>query len=109
MKTQLTSVDDHGIIYTALKFSCPGCQELTGFGNGIHMVPVNTTEKSPSWDWNGDLERPTLSPSILTRHHNGICHSFLKDGVFEYLNDCEHSFAGLFVPIPDLPEWFVED
>lgn len=68
------------------------------------MLPVNTELKTPSWNWNGNLEAPTLSPSILS---NGYCrcHSFLKDGMFQFLNDCDHPLVGQEVPIPDLPEW----
>lgn len=40
-------------------FHCPGC------GNS-HVLPTAAGE-SPRWDWNGDLERPTLTPSILRR------------------------------------------
>lgn len=37
----------------------------------------------PSWEWNGDLDKPTLSPSILSR--NGPCgwHGYLVDGVWK--------------------------
>jgi hypothetical protein len=73
------------------------------------MLPVNCGDiKTPSWDWNGDLERPTLSPSILTQGYT-VCHSFLRDGVFEFLTDSTHSLAGQSVPIPDLPKWVEEE
>ena len=114
-KAQIRNVDDHGIKYQALAFVCPGCAEAGG--SGFHMLPVNSTEKSPSWDWDGNLEAPTLSPSILsstapysdTGRPLGICHSFLKAGVFEFLADCTHSLAGQSVPMGDLPEWFTKE
>jgi hypothetical protein len=37
------------------------------------------------------------------------CHSFLKDGVWEYLADCSHDMAGQKVEAPDWesvhPQW----
>lgn len=42
-------------------FKCPGCGDN-------HVLPVSPQAgPGPSWDWNGDLARPTLSPSILAR------------------------------------------
>ncbi len=81
-------------------------------GTGLHLIPVNTTAKTPSWSWNGNPDLPTISPSILT--HSGpdgfnVCHSFLTDGVFHFLGDCSHQLAGKEAGIPDLPEWFIEE
>lgn len=79
-------------------------------GSGLHMLAVNSPQHPPSWDWNGNLERPTLSPSILSRTGPdgvNICHSYLRDGVFEFLEDCTHKRAGQQVPMSDLPEWAV--
>lgn len=112
MKTMLKQIDDHGTFYEALMFSCPGCSD-TGI-TGLHLLPINSATHSPSWDWDGNLESPTLSPSILTRtppyvegKPSGICHSYLRNGVFEFLPDSTHSLAGQQVPVPDLPEWAV--
>lgn len=120
MKAQLRTIDDHGDTYEALVFWCPGCEAPPDPNDGhrsggLHMLPVNTTLKSPSWDWDGNLEAPTLSPSILTRakYYTGpdtpkrefVCHSFLRAGVFEFLGDCTHQYVGQHVQIPDLPEW----
>lgn len=111
MKSQLRTTDDHGVIYNTLAFCCPGCIESDG-NSGLHILPVNTEgKKSPSWDWDGNLEAPTLTPSILTRtgkDRERVCHSFLRAGVFEFLGDCTHSLAGQNVPMPDLPEWFTD-
>lgn len=109
MKSMLRGVNDHGIHYDALMFVCPGCL-ADGRGSGLHMLPVNTTNKSPSWDWDGNLEEPTLSPSILTgKGSPNICHSFLTKGIFDFLTDSTHPLAGTKVQIPDLPDWIIED
>ena len=108
MKASLRSVEDHGVHYQALMFVCPGCQDEDGQG-GLHMLPVNSADKQPSWSWDGNLEEPTISPSILTRGgrlgSEGVCHSFLRAGVFEFLGDCTHALAGQSVPLPDLYDW----
>lgn len=101
----LRSMTRNDVAYDALAFVCPGCVAM-GAGSGLHMLPVNTTAVSPSWEWNGDLTRPTVSPSILTRYTAGtVCHSFMRDGRVEFLTDCTHELAGQTVDLPALPEW----
>ena len=93
-------------------FFCPGCK----CGHGI------PTEGNPAWTWNGSLDKPTFNPSILVRgtkdipedvynawmaDHNTplptpiptVCHSYVKDGVIEFLSDCTHELAGKKVPL----------
>lgn len=109
MKSMTRLVNNHGILYECLAFVCPGCIDMYG-GSGLHMLPVNTTMKSPSWDWDGNLILPTLSPSILTgKGTPKICHSFLKEGEFQFLDDCTHSLVGKHIMMPDLPLWFVKE
>lgn len=106
MKCQLREVNRSGVIYLQLAFICPGCASFGG--SGLHMLPVNSFA-IPSWMFNGDLEKPTLTPSIFSNsgpdgHH--VCHSFLTDGVFNFLSDSTHIYSGKQIPIPDLPDWF---
>lgn len=112
MKAQLRSVNDHGVVYNSLVFVCPGCAAGGPDGySGLHSLPVNAENiGKPVWTWNGDLEKPTLSPSILTHGtKNGIyprCHSYLQEGKFNFLTDSTHPLAGQNgIPMPDLPEW----
>ena len=82
-----------------LLFWCPGCKDP-------HMVNTRRGER-PCWTWNGDAERPTLSPSVLTYHPDGQpprCHLFLREGRIQFLGDCTHELAGQTVDLPDLPE-----
>lgn len=73
------------------QFHCPGCK-------CSHFVRV-AGMPSP-WTWNGDLVKPTVSPSILVRSDfdgdrpSKICHSFIRDGRIEFLGDCTHALAG---------------
>jgi hypothetical protein len=80
-------------------FKCPGC----GYW---HVVPVRPIETRPSWEFNGDFDKPTFSPSILmTTTYKGQeirCHSFVKDGKIQFLSDCTHELAGQTVDLPDL-------
>lgn len=97
----------NGKKYTMLVFVCPGCQEFGG--SGIHMLPVNTSVKKPSWKWDGNLDLPTLKPSIMTSRGTAEqCHSFLENGVFRFLNDSKHSMKKTRVEMPDLPDWYLE-
>lgn len=116
MKTRVRRLrEPNGVRYIALMFVCPGCVSAASEGyQGVHMLAVNSPQYKPSWDWNGDLVKPTLTPSIKTTggyvedgkyDDKAICHSFLTDGIFKFLNDSTHPMAGQEVPIPDLPEW----
>lgn len=42
-----------------LMFRCPGCNEP-------HAVTVGEGQ-GPRWSWNGDVNRPTFTPSVLVR------------------------------------------
>lgn len=72
---------------------CPGCERL-------HILPND-------WTFNGDVERPTFSPSFLHRlgQEGPVCHYFVREGRIEYCGDSHHALAGQTVDIPPLPEW----
>lgn len=57
-------------------------------GCGAYMsLPINDTPGThPSWSWNGDLEAPTLTPSIRDL---GGCffHGFLTGGIWTFCGD----------------------
>jgi Family of unknown function (DUF6527) len=111
---QIRRINDHGDRYQAIVLWCPGCEytdEEDGkkYG-GLHMLPVTGTgQKRPVWGWNGDLEKVTLNPSILTHYGTDgeqfTCHSFLRDGQWQFLGDCTHALAGQTVPMLPLPAW----
>lgn len=37
----------------------------------------------------------------------GSCHSFLRDGVWDFLGDCAHALAGQKVPMVPVPDWMM--
>lgn len=85
-----------------ITFYCPGC-------GGPHSV---TTAGPGAWGYNGDPERPSLSPSVLVnygfRAGDKRCHSYVglydaKPGEIMFLTDCTHHLAGRTVPLPEWP------
>lgn len=87
---------------------CPGCSMV----HGIRYGGEN------DWTWNGSLENPTFSPSLLVRmdYGNGlrkedpnfkltkhVCHSFITDGKIQFLGDSTHALANQTVDLPDWP------
>jgi len=70
----------------------------------IPIVHGNATRKgTPCWSWNGDVEKPTLKPSIRTKgggtKNSIVCHSFVNDGKVQFLGDCTHEFANKTVDL----------
>jgi len=81
-----------------LSFYCPGCKCHHGIASRKYKLHTG-----PVWDWNGSMCRPTFSPSLRVQRGIGIvCHSFIKDGFIQYLNDCTHELSGKTVEIPDV-------
>lgn len=57
------------------------------------------------WSWNGDEEKPTVTPSILLTKHNGYRnHLYIREGKIQYLSDCTHAMAGQTVDMMPFPE-----
>lgn len=74
---------------------CPGCK----CGHW-----TRTKGRSPCWGWNGSKAKPTFSPSILVTSQNR-CHSFVIDGVIQFLGDCTHELKGQHVPMTLNKDW----
>lgn len=79
-------------------FHCPGCQ-------CSHPFEVDAPNGT-GWRWNGSLDRPTFSPSLMVwgNRPEQRCHSFVTDGQIQFLSDCHHSLAGQTVELPDWDE-----
>ena len=74
-------------------FFCPGCKCGHWF---------KTDKPEPTWKWNGDFDKPTITPSLRVRLGNSrLCHSFVTDGKIRFLNDCTHDMKGQTVELPD--------
>lgn len=86
-------------------FECPGCKEFHAVWTADEGYP------HPIWGFNGDIDKPTVTPSILTRYpanpeatdeSERVCHSFITDGNVQFLSDCWHSLAGQTVELPEI-------
>lgn len=59
------------------------------------------------WKFNGDMDRPTFTPSMLVyeiKDYQPRCHSFVTDGMIQFLNDCTHDLKGQTVPLEEYIE-----
>lgn len=82
---------------------CPGCKSH-------HTLPIERDRKL-SWVWDGNVQSPTFTPSLLRYGAKGPnweiliprCHSFIKSGKWEFLADCDHELAGQTVNMVTLP------
>jgi hypothetical protein len=96
---KIIDLSDQDGILSRYGFYCPGCKCHHWFAT----KDMNNT--FPKWEWNGDREKPTISPSILVHYSNLknaiVCHSFIKDGQIQFLGDCTHELAGKTIPMED--------
>lgn len=104
-----------------ISYWCQGCKKH-------HVI---TVEGPHAWGWNGNVEKPTFTPSVLAQGHSIVtdekgewtgeyhrdaagepielrCHTFITDGMVQFLQDCSHELAGQTLPLPDLPVWTLE-
>ncbi len=76
-------------------FYCPGCGSL-------HSMTFNgfLNECGATWTFNGNYEKPTLSPSLLVTWENNRCHSLINNGMMQFLGDCTHENKNKTLEIP---------
>lgn len=99
--------------------------------SGNSTFPVIThgkREGTGCWTWNGDTEKPTLKPSVLSQSghfmegHTGTCwcdynrehpdepkkfvcfrcHTWINDGKAQFLEDSSHEFVGQTLDLLDV-------
>lgn len=82
--------------------NCPGCKMM-------HVI--NTVDDSkPKWSFNNNRDKPTFSPSLLVRYPWGpeqkqmVCHSFIRDGQWQFLTDCTHELKGKTIDMIDVDD-----
>lgn len=113
----LRDTTDNGLMWW-----CPGCDEAHRIQHGEGL--------GPRWGWNGSVDKPTFTPSVLVRgvkHMTDeqharfmatrelpdpepyVCHSFVVDGQMQMLADCTHALAGKTVDIPALPDFWRDE
>lgn len=108
-RNEVRSFDEpREVIRKSLLLWCPGCDD-------VHRVVTwqATDQTGPVWTWDGNLEAPTIDPSILVKyptpepHPRNVCHSYLRAGRWEFLSDCTHQMAGQTVDMVPLPDRLV--
>jgi hypothetical protein len=98
--------------------NCPGCEQE-------HQIAVGAPfTNGAKWLFNGDMNKPTFSPSLHVKtgkyanpsivegksekeleyieEFSSICHSFIREGMIEFLGDCTHKLAGQTVELLDI-------
>ncbi len=103
---------------------CQGCKSH-------HTVCTMSKVGGAVWGFNGNHDKPTFTPSVLVTsghylsHHKPgdscwctyaaehpdeadvfkcqRCHTFITDGMVQFLGDCTHELAGQTLPLPNLP------
>ena len=92
-------------------FMCPGC----GYAHQVWVKsnPLRNNGNHPVWGWNGSMEKPTFTPSLLcngsmkseeVREGYQRCHSFITDGKIHFLCDCSHELVNKTVEMKDWEE-----
>jgi hypothetical protein len=77
---------------TRYVFHCPGC----GYAHG-----VKSRGPEPVWIVTGlEEDKPSVTPSILATGEKR-CHSYVREGKIQFLDDCDHTLAGQTVDLPD--------
>jgi hypothetical protein len=107
-----------------IHFWCPACDRA-------HGIRVARPGISGGWTWDGNVDAPTFSPSLLVKTtdftpagratHDSwvaagcpqphptcefadvVCHSFVRNGMIDFLPDCTHHMACLRVPMIPWP------
>ncbi len=81
---------------------CPGCKSRHS---------IDTVKPNPLghlWTFNGDMEKPTFTPSVNISWESGSkliarCHFIITDGIIHYCPDCTHPLVNQKVELPDVP------
>lgn len=94
------------------EFWCPGCEDH----HHIRTEEAPTwgrdlTTKEPyqvCWRFNGDMDKPTFSPSMKLTTQVGqgraihVCHVAIHGGMLEYFAATSHGLAKKFIPMTEL-------
>ena len=66
------------------------------------LLMILISAQSVFADWAENYPVGSDFPEISTEDQTKqVCHSFIKDGNIQYLNDCTHKLAGQTIEIPD--------
>jgi hypothetical protein len=118
---KLRKDDHHGLIYY-----CQGCEQAhrieVGNGRWTWNGDVENPTFSPSvkvsgrkFTPKGEADYQAWAAAGYPKNADGsmhsfdnaptVCHTFITNGMVQFLSDCTHELAGQTLPLPDLPEW----
>ena len=92
---------------TGWMIRCPVCT--------FHVFPKKG-KPGASWTFNGDLHKPTFSPSMNSlvkyseaqceedRRPDRRCHFIINSGMMAFCVDCTHEYAGKVIPMLEWSE-----
>lgn len=98
-----------------LWFMCKACQ----LPHAVNVaLPGDMHGKAPLWSYDGQAEKPTISPSVRCWSNGArgtpdgdskTCHFNLVDGVQQFHGDTwPEVFRGQHHPLEDVPTWLVD-
>jgi hypothetical protein len=99
MPLLLERITDQTGYHVEYAFWCPGCK----INHSYVVQRKDPKDVGPVWQWNGSLEKPTFSPSLLVwgSRPEQRCHLFVTDGKIQFLGDCAHDLKNQTVPLLD--------
>ena len=74
----------------AVRIYCPGCE-------AGHLFDSR-------WAFNGSMELPTFTPSMLVEDGGNRCHSYVTNGKIQFLTDSTHKLSGQTVDLPPISQ-----
>jgi len=83
---------------------CPAC----GHGHTFRIAS-DQWYAGQVWQFNGDFEKPTFTPSLVNKstygedHQPRRCHLIITDGKITYCDDCTHAMAGKTIDLLPFP------
>lgn len=102
---QIVNKNRNGTVDAGIVLWCPGCKQL-------HQVREGAKPNFWQIDYPevGGQESPnlTIHGSILVHHGphlREVCHSFVQDGQWKFLDDSTHELAGKTVDLVLLPDY----
>lgn len=79
-------------------FYCPACK---------HEHTYSVFEDNSGWQFNGDLQNPTFTPSLKNTDFNKDgkeifrCHLYITNGNIEFCGDCTHELSGQTIELTE--------
>lgn len=91
---------------------CQGCKCCHGFPIHVdyYVGSQIKREKKPVWWFNGNINEPTLTPSLRlywtdpdTKIEHTTCHIIVTNGKMHFCNDCAHELKGQTLDLVEIP------